>query len=158
MCSFKLFSTNLVISSHSLSISGPVGTVSFPPISAGRFLPHFSSFAPFFSELRSAQVGVEVGFYARLSLNGVGFRAWNFGRLLLLDLGYTTLFVYTLPKSVVPVFVKKSNLILLSPSLSLLQTVVSQLVALRPVDLYKGKGVRDFGSSVNLKKRKKDGK
>ena len=137
-------------------IKGPLGEVDFP-LPSNRFFIAGSG-RTLLTTFRSLNSGVSVGFYSKLLLNGVGFRVFRSGRLLLFDLGYSNLSVYTLPESVFALH-RKSTLLLFSPSASVLGVVRSQLTALRPVDSYKGKGVVVVGTPVKgLKKRKKDGK
>lgn len=94
--------------------------------------------------------------FVRLSLRGVGFRVWHFRRHLLLELGFSHLFFYRLPPSLVAL-PSRGQLLLASLSRPLLHLVAAQLTALRPPDPYRGKGVHSPLRRSLPKRRSKDG-
>lgn len=146
------------------SLQGPFGTVSLngsvssvvslPP---STFFFSRSSALSLLASIRCVSNGLGYGYYARLALSGVGFRVWNFGRLLLFDLGFNTFHAYSLPVGVFA-SVGKANLLLVAVDSLLLATVADQLCSLRFPDVYKGKGILLGDAPPTLKKRKRDGK
>ncbi len=102
--------------------------------------------------------GVSEGFAAQLELVGVGFKAENQGKLVDFSLGYSHHIIFEIPEEVQVECKteKRANTIisLKSHDKQLLGHVVAKIRSLRPVEPYKGKGIRFVGEVV----RKKAGK
>jgi len=99
------------------------------------------------------------GHLVRLRPQGVGYRLWLVGSLLLLDLGWSAFRLCHLPSAVRPLLGRGGALILLSPSLPLVTTLVDRLLGFRPPDPYRAKGLRSPDRPPPFsKKPKKDGK
>lgn len=133
--------------------------LSYPPLlRVGLSLSPLSSLVPPLSQLCRLELGLERGFFLRLSLSGTGFRVWSHPpSLLLFDLGYSSLLLYRLPPEVRVVVGRSGALLLLSPYKTGIGGVAAQLRRLRPADPYKGKGVVDPLHPPRLKKRRKSG-
>lgn len=99
--------------------------------------------------------GVTEGFERRLSLVGVGYRAQAQGKKVNLSLGYSHPVVYDLPEGVTAETPEPTKIILKGVSKHLVGQVAANIRAKRPVEPYKGKGVRYEDESVKLKETKK---
>lgn len=110
------------------------------------------------SLLNNMVVGVSEGFTAQLELVGVGFKAENNGQLIDFSLGYSHHIFFEMPKEIQVECKteKRANTVITLKSYDkqLLGHVVAKIRSLRPVEPYKGKGVRFVGEVV----RKKAGK
>ena len=101
-------------------------------------------------------VGVTEGYKIVLELVGVGYKAELIGKSVLnLDLGYSHTILFEVPTEITPsVFVKKGQsptITLDSNNKELIGQVAAALKKLRPVEPYKGKGVRFVGEVVRKK-------
>ena len=107
------------------------------------------------SILNSAIIGVSTGHEKILELNGVGFRAALKGNLLNLQLGFSHDTTYKIPEGV-KVIVEKSTLVKISGiDKMLVGKVASEIKQLKPVEPYKGKGIKEKGQYVLRKEGKK---
>ena len=106
--------------------------------------------------------GVTDGFKKDLELVGVGFKAANTGNLLDLALGYSHNIIFEIPKElkVTTVTEKGQNpkIFLEGVDKQLIGQVAAKIKSLRPVEPYKGKGVRFVGEQVRRKAGKAGGK
>lgn len=107
------------------------------------------------SLLDNMVVGVNTGFQLSLELVGVGFKASTQGNVLELHLGYSHPIYFGLPEevSVTAVTEKGKNPIVTLESIDkqLVGQVAAKIKSLRPVEPYKGKGVRFVGEHVRRK-------
>ena len=107
------------------------------------------------SILNSAIKGVSTGHEKILELTGVGFRAALKGNLLNLQLGFSHDSSYEIPKDV-KVIVEKSTIIKINGiDKELVGKVASEIKMLKPVEPYKGKGIKERGQYVLRKEGKK---
>ena len=96
-------------------------------------------------------VGVSTGFEKKLEVIGVGYRADVKGSKLVLNLGYSHLVEYDIPKGV-SVEVDKQNVISIKGvDKQQVGQVAADVRAFRSPDSYKGKGVRYTGEYVRIK-------
>jgi len=107
------------------------------------------------SIINSALIGVTVGFEKKLELTGVGFRAMLKENLLNLQLGFSHDISYEIPQEV-KVTVEKNTIIRISGiDKELVGKVASEIKILKPVEPYKGKGIKEVGQYVLRKEGKK---
>jgi len=107
------------------------------------------------SIINSALIGVTVGYEKILELNGVGYRALLKGDLLNLQLGFSHDTSYKIPQEV-KVTVEKSTIIKINGiDKELVGKVASEIKMLKPVEPYKGKGIKEKGQYVLRKEGKK---
>ena len=107
------------------------------------------------SILNNAIIGVSKGHEKILELNGVGFRATLQGNILKLQLGFSHDTTYELPKDI-KVTVEKSTIIKINGiNKELVGKVASAIRMLKPVEPYKGKGMKERGQYVLRKEGKK---
>ena len=90
-----------------------------------------------------------------LELNGVGFRAILKGKILDLQIGFSHIISYKIPEGI-KVTVEKSTIIKISGiDKELVGKVSSEIKMLKPVEPYKGKGIKERGQYVLRKEGKK---
>ena len=107
------------------------------------------------SIINSALIGVATGHEKTLELSGVGFRANLKGNVLNLQLGYSHDTLYTIPEGI-KITVEKSTVIKISGiDKELVGKVSSEIKMLKPVEPYKGKGIKERGQYVLRKEGKK---
>ena len=107
------------------------------------------------SLINNAIIGVSTGHQKILDITGVGFRANLKGDLLNLQLGFSHDINFKIPKEV-KITVEKMIVITISGvDKELVSKVASDIKALKPVEPYKGKGIRERGQFVLRKEGKK---
>ena len=107
------------------------------------------------SIINSAVIGVTVGYEKILELTGVGCRAMLKGNSLNLQLGFSHDVSYEIPKEV-KLTVEKSTIIKINGiNKELVGKVASEIRMLKPVEPYKGKGIKERGQYVLRKEGKK---
>jgi large subunit ribosomal protein L6 len=107
------------------------------------------------SIINSALIGVSTGFEKILELNGVGFRAILKENILNLQLGFSHIVSYKIPEGI-KVAVEKNDIIKISGiDKELVGKVSSEIKMLKPVEPYKGKGIKERGQYVLRKEGKK---
>jgi large subunit ribosomal protein L6 len=107
------------------------------------------------SIINSAIIGVSVGFEKILELNGVGFRAILKGNILELQLGFSHITSYKVPEMVKLVVEKSTVIKITGIDKELVGKVASEIRMLKPVEPYKGKGIKERGQYVLRKEGKK---
>ena len=107
------------------------------------------------SIINSALIGVTSGHEKVLELSGVGFRATLKGDVLSLQLGFSHDISYKIPEGV-KLTIEKSTIIKISGiDKKLVGTVAAEIKKLKPVEPYKGKGIKERGQFVLRKEGKK---
>ena len=107
------------------------------------------------SIVNSAIIGVSVGFEKILELSGVGYKAILKENLLKLQLGFSHDTSYEIPPNV-QVTVEKSTIIKIKGiDKELVGKVASEIKMLKPVEPYKGKGIKERGQYILRKESKK---
>ena len=107
------------------------------------------------SIINSALIGVSVGHEKILELNGVGFRANLKGDVLNLQLGFSHDTSYKIPKDI-KLSIEKSTIIKIGGiDKELVGKVSSEIKMLKPVEPYKGKGIKERGQYIIRKEGKK---
>ncbi len=107
------------------------------------------------SIINSALIGVSTGHEKILELNGVGFRANLKGNVLNLQLGFSHDTSYKIPECI-KLSIEKSTIIKISGiDKELVGKVSSEIKMLKPVEPYKGKGIKERGQYIIRKEGKK---
>ena len=107
------------------------------------------------SIINSAIIGVSTGHEKILELNGVGFRANLKENLLNLQIGFSHDVSYLIPDGI-KLAVEKNTIIKISGiDKGLVGKVASEIKKLKPVEPYKGKGIKERGQYVLRKEGKK---
>jgi large subunit ribosomal protein L6 len=114
------------------------------------------------SLINNMVVGVSEGYKKDLEIIGVGYKAANQGNILELSLGYSHAIFMSIPSEIKVVTAMEKGK---SPMVSLegidkqlIGQVAAKIKSLRPVEPYKGKGVRFVGEQVRRKAGKAGGK
>jgi len=107
------------------------------------------------SIINSAIIGVSEGFQKILELNGVGFRATLKGDILDLQLGYSHIISYKIPEGIKLIVEKSTTIKISGIDKHLVGKVSSEIKMLKPVEPYKGKGIKEKGQYVLRKEGKK---
>ena len=107
------------------------------------------------SVINSALIGVSTGYEKILELSGVGFRANLKGNILNLQIGFSHDVSYLIPDGV-KIAVEKSTIIKITGiDKELVGKVASEIKMLKPVEPYKGKGIKERGQYILRKEGKK---
>ena len=107
------------------------------------------------SIINSALIGVSEGYEKILELSGVGFRANLKENILNLQLGFSHISTYKIPEGVKVVVEKSATIKISSINKELVGKVASEIKMLKPVEPYKGKGIKEKGQYVLRKEGKK---
>jgi len=114
------------------------------------------------SLINNMVVGVSTGFKRELEIIGVGYKAANQGNILELNLGYSHAIFMAIPSElkVTTAMEKGKNPMVTLEGIDkqLIGQVAAKIKSLRPVEPYKGKGVRFLGEQVRRKAGKAGGK
>ena len=105
--------------------------------------------------IRNMVEGVATGYSKTLLIEGVGFKAWLKGNVLDLALGYSHPIRYTIPAGVNVVVTDGTKLVITGADRHMVGQVASTIKLYKPVEPYKGKGVRVEGEYVRRKEGKK---
>ena len=107
------------------------------------------------SIINSALIGVAVGHEKILELTGVGHRATLKGNTLHLQLGFSHDILYQIPQGI-KLTVEKQIVIKINGIVKeLVGQVAAEIKMLKPVEPYKGKGIRERGQYIIRKEGKK---
>ena len=104
------------------------------------------------AQLRNAIIGVNKGFERKLLLKGVGYRAQLEGRILNLSLGFSHLVRFKIPEKVTVEMPTQTEIIIKGVDKQQVGQVAASIRSIRPVERYKGKGIRYEDEVVILKK------
>ena len=107
------------------------------------------------SIINSALIGVSAGHEKVLELNGVGFRANLKGNQLSLQIGFSHDVNYKIPKDVKVTVEKQTTIKINGVDKELVSKISSDIKSLKPVEPYKGKGIKEKGQFVLRKEGKK---
>ena len=107
------------------------------------------------SLLNSAIIGVTTGFDKTLEMTGVGYRAVLKGNILSLQLGFSHDVSYKIPEKIKLIVEKQTIIKISGDDKELVGKVASEIKRLKPVEPYKGKGIKEKGQYVLRKEGKK---
>ena len=107
------------------------------------------------SIINNALIGVTTGHEKVLEITGVGYRAILKGNILNLQLGFSHDISYKIPEGI-KLSVEKSTIIKINAiDKDLVGKVAAEIKMLKPVEPYKGKGIKERGQYVLRKEGKK---
>ena len=107
------------------------------------------------SLIHNAVLGVSFGHEKIIELSGVGFRAMLKGNVLNLQLGFSHDTSYVIPQGVKLVVEKNTVIKINSVDKELVGKVASEIKMLKPIEPYKGKGIKIRGQYILRKEGKK---
>ncbi|MBR5944277.1 MAG: 50S ribosomal protein L6 [Lachnospiraceae bacterium] len=96
-------------------------------------------------------VGVTTGYTKALIINGVGFRAEVQGKLLVMNLGYSTEFISTIPEGLTVTADAQGKVVISGINKQQVGEFASQIRKLRKPEPYKGKGIRYETETIRRK-------
>jgi large subunit ribosomal protein L6 len=95
--------------------------------------------------------GVSTGFQRRLEIQGVGYRARVDGRNLVLNMGYSHEVKIEPPEGIQMAVENNTNVIVSGIDKEVVGNLAARIRAVRPPEVYKGKGIRYAGEFVRRK-------
>lgn len=95
--------------------------------------------------------GVSKGFEKRLLIQGVGYRAQVQGRNLILNVGYSQPVEIIPPEGIQLAVEANTNVIVSGIDKEVVGNQAARIRAVRPPEVYKGKGIRYQGETIKLK-------
>ena len=107
------------------------------------------------SLINNAVTGVSVGHEKILELNGVGFRANIKGESLNLQIGFSHDVNFNIPKDIKILVEKQTTIKINGVDKALVAKIAADIKNLKPVEPYKGKGIKERGQFVLRKEGKK---
>jgi large subunit ribosomal protein L6 len=107
------------------------------------------------SLINNAVLGVSAGHQKILDITGVGFRANLKGEVLNLQLGFSHDINFKIPREVKIVVEKQTIITITGVDKELVSKVASDIKTFKPVEPYKGKGIKERGQYVLRKEGKK---
>ena len=107
------------------------------------------------SLINSAVIGVGTGFEKILELTGVGFRAILKGDVITFQLGFSHDTQFKIPADVKIAIEKNTIIKITGTDKQLVGKVASDIKLLKPIEPYKGKGIKERGQYVFRKEGKK---
>ena len=107
------------------------------------------------SLINNAVLGVSAGHQKILDIAGVGFRANLKGEVLNLQLGFSHDINFKIPKEVKITVEKMTTVTITGVDKEIVSKVASDIKALKPVEPYKGKGIKERNQFVLRKEGKK---
>ena len=107
------------------------------------------------SVINSAIVGVSTGHEKTLELSGVGFRANLKGNILSLQIGFSHDVSYKIPDGIKLTVEKNTIIKIMGIDKQLVGKVTAEIKMLKPVEPYKGKGIKEIGQYIFRKEGKK---
>nr|YP_010904323.1 ribosomal protein L6 [Catenella fusiformis]WCH57574.1 ribosomal protein L6 [Catenella fusiformis] len=96
-------------------------------------------------------IGVSKGFNKKLEVQGIGYRCQMDGTNLVLNLGYSHSIIITPPKDIVIQIENNTNIIISGINKETVGQVAAKIRKTRPIEPYKGKGIRYSGEVVRRK-------
>lgn len=107
------------------------------------------------AHLQNMVVGVSTGYTKNLEILGVGYRANMQGNDLVLSLGFSHEVRYSVPAGISVTVDKQTKLAISGIDKQRVGQVAAEIIAFRPPEPYKGKGIRHEGGYVLRKEGKK---
>ncbi|WP_435640403.1 50S ribosomal protein L6 [Micavibrio aeruginosavorus] len=109
----------------------------------------------FRNHVKNMVIGVSEGYTKNLDIQGVGYRANLQGSTLVLQLGYSHDIQYAVPSDIKVAVEKQTKISISGIDKQKVGQVAAEIIAYRPPEPYKGKGVRYEGQQVLRKEGKK---
>ncbi|MGB3508386.1 MAG: 50S ribosomal protein L6 [Microcoleaceae cyanobacterium] len=95
--------------------------------------------------------GVSKGYEKRLEIQGVGYRAQVQGKNLVLNVGYSKPVEMPAPEGIQVAVENNTNVVVSGINKELVGNTAAKIRAVRPPEVYKGKGIRYAGEMVRRK-------
>lgn len=95
--------------------------------------------------------GVSKGYEKRLEIQGVGYRAQVQGKNLVLNVGYSKPVEMAAPEGIQMAVENNTNVVVSGINKELVGNTAAKIRAVRPPEVYKGKGIRYAGEMIRRK-------
>jgi len=138
---------------HDIDVKQEDGAISFTPRKEDR--PTRALWGLARAMTANMVQGVSEGFERRLEIRGVGYRAAVQGQNLNLSLGFSHPVNMPIPEGITATVNENTEIVLTGYDKQKLGQFAANIRKLRPVEPYKGKGVRYVGEHVVMKEGKK---
>jgi len=109
----------------------------------------------YWSLIRNMIIGVTEGYKKELEIVGIGYRAQLQGNNLVMQLGFAHPVVYPIPKDVKIEVPAPNRIVISGIDKQRVGQVAAEIRAIRPPNVYTGKGIRYVGEVVRQKEGKK---
>ncbi|MCK5012290.1 MAG: 50S ribosomal protein L6 [Candidatus Omnitrophica bacterium] len=106
------------------------------------------------SRLANMVVGVTDGHKKDLEIQGIGFRAQLQGKKIVFNLGFSHPVEFDVPDCVTATIPTQTSITIEGPDNVMVGQIAAKIRALKPVEPYKGKGIRYVGEFVRRKQGK----
>ena len=166
--------TTIKVEGEKISVSGPKGNKilfindkmfsskvneknEFQILPAQKVIDHKTQllWGTYRSLINNAVIGVSKGHEKILELNGVGFRANLKGEMLNLQIGFSHDVNFKFPKDIKITVEKQTVIKINGVDKELVSKIASDIKSLKPVEPYKGKGIKERNKYVLRKEGKK---
>ena len=101
--------------------------------------------------LKNALIGLSAGFAKTLVITGVGYKAEVKGKALVLNLGYSTPIEYPIPEGITMEVEANTKITVKGFDRQKVGQICSEIRSFRPVEPYKGKGIKYENEYVRRK-------
>ena len=104
--------------------------------------------------IQNMVTGLSVGFKKELQIIGVGYKAQVQGSKLVLNLGYSHVIEYQIPKGLTIAMGENNTIIITGADKQMVGQAAATIRGYRPPEPYKGKGIRYVDEQVTIKEGK----
>lgn len=104
--------------------------------------------------IQNMVTGLSVGFKKELQIIGVGYKAQVQGSKLVLNLGYSHVIEYQIPKGLTIAMGENNTIIITGADKQMVGQAAATIRGYRPPEPYKGKGIRYVDERVTIKEGK----
>ena len=101
--------------------------------------------------LKNSLIGLSTGFAKTLLITGVGYKAEIKGKSLVLNLGYSTPIEYPIPEGITMEVEANTKITVKGSDIQKVGQIASEIRSFRPVEPYKGKGIKYEAEYVRRK-------
>jgi large subunit ribosomal protein L6 len=101
--------------------------------------------------LKNSLIGLSTGFAKTLLITGVGYKAEIKGKSLVLSLGYSTPIEYPIPEGITMEVEANTKITVKGSDIQKVGQISSEIRSFRPVEPYKGKGIKYEAEYVRRK-------
>lgn len=106
----------------------------------------------FLKKLKNNILSLQEGWCIELLLKGIGYKSFYIKKKLILDLGYSNLITYELPKNI-SIWNLKTKLIFFSSNKNLLNNIIFQIKKFSLPEIYTGKGILLKNEIIKIKNK-----
>ena len=141
---------NILLNENWIEIKGPLGIIK-------KKKSNLIKIYFYASMINKLLWGVWKGYSIKLNIVGVGYKAVIENDILSLKLGFSHNVIYNIPKDIkIKVLAQKQlTIVVFGKDFQKVTQTAAEIKSLKPVEPYKGKGIKYFNEVVKLKEGKK---